>query len=82
MRAMECREFKSPVLKLLKFFRRSRDRWKSKCQQTKHDNKKFANQVRAVERSRDHWKQKARAAEQRARQLERELEKEKTAVGG
>jgi lipopolysaccharide export system protein LptC len=78
---MECSEFKSPVLKLLKFFRGSRDRWKAKCQQTKYDRKKVANQVRAVERSRERWKQKARAAEQRSRQLERELEELKTAVG-
>lgn len=74
IRAMECSMFKSPVAKLLKFFPQSRDRWKAKCQQAKRDNKKLANQVRAVERSRTHWKQIAKEAQQALAQSQRECE--------
>lgn len=65
--------FKSPVSKLLKFFPQSRDRWKAKCQQAKRNNKKLANQVRAVEKSREHWKQLAKSAQQLSAQYQREL---------
>lgn len=67
--------FKSPVCKLLKFFPQSRDRWKAKCQLAKRDNKKLANQVRAVEKSRDHWKQVAKDARQLSTKYQHELEK-------
>jgi hypothetical protein len=66
--------YKSPVSKLLTFFPRSRDRWKAKCQQAKRENKKLANQVRAVEKSRDQWKQVAKEAQQLSVQYQRELE--------
>lgn len=66
--------FKSPIPKLLKFFLRSRDRWKAKCQEAKRDNKKLANQVRAVEKSRNHWKQIANEAQQALAQSQRECE--------
>ncbi len=66
--------YKSPVSKLLTFFPRSRDRWKAKCQLAKRENKKLANQTRAVEKSRARWKQMAQAAQRRVAELERELE--------
>jgi predicted nucleic acid-binding Zn-ribbon protein len=70
--------FKSPISKLLKFFPRSRDRWKAKCQQAKRDNKKLANQVRAVEKSREHWKQLAQDSQRRSAQYQQELEELKS----
>ena len=66
--------FKSPTGKLLKFFMRSRDGWKAKCQQAKRENKKLANQVRAVEKSRNHWKQVAKQAQHVLAQSQSELE--------
>jgi hypothetical protein len=79
---MDCMTFKSPVGKLVKFFRRSRDGWKAKCQEAKRTNKKLANQTRAVEKSREQWKEIAQTAQQQVRQLKRELEALKsTAVG-
>lgn len=66
--------YKSPAAKLLKFFPQSRDRWKAKCLAVRRDNKKLANQTRAVEKSREHWKERARTAQQRVSELERELE--------
>ena len=70
--------FKSPVSKLLKFFRASRDGWKAKCQEAKRQNKKLVNQTRAVEKSREHWKQVAQTAQQEARRLQREVEELKS----
>lgn len=71
--------FKSPLDKLLKFFQRSRDNWKSKCQLAKHDNKLLTNQTRAVEKSRDRWKQVAKAAQQQVDVLKQELSELKNA---
>jgi hypothetical protein len=66
--------YKSPTSKLLRFFPKSRDRWKAKCQALRRENKKLANQNRAVEKSREHWKGVARTARQRVAELEQELE--------
>ena len=78
---MECMMmFKSPVSKLAKFFRRSRDGWKAKCQESKRANKKLANQTRAVEKSRARWKQIAHTAQRQVCELERELESLKSCL--
>jgi len=58
---METKEFRSPIPKLVPFFRTSRGGWKRKCQEAKQINKLLGNQVRAVERSRARWKEKALA---------------------
>jgi len=70
--------YKSPTAKLLKFFPQSRDRWKAKCLAVKRENKKLANQTRAVEKSRERWKELARAGQRRVAELERELEELKS----
>lgn len=66
--------YKSPIGKLVKFFLRSRDRWKVKCQASKREVKKLTNQVRAVEKSRDHWKEVAKESRRAASKYQRELE--------
>ena len=71
---METTEFRSPIRKLVSFFRTSRDGWKEKYQESKRENKRLGNQVRAVEKSRAHWKQVAKAKALRVGRLERELE--------
>ena len=78
---MESIELKSPVRKLVRFFRSSRDGWKAKYQESKRENKRLSNQVRAVEKSREHWKQIAKAEGRRVRGLERELEGAKNTIG-
>jgi len=78
---MESIEFRSPVRKLVRFFRSSRDGWKAKYQESKREHKRLSNQVRAVEKSREHWKQIAKAEGRRVRQLERELEEAKNTIG-
>ena len=71
---MEDRTFKSPMRKLVRFFEKSRDGWKSKCQEARRKCKQLSNQVRAVEKSREHWKAIAQEERDRYRQLAEELE--------
>ena len=78
----DAREYKSPVLKLTRFFERSRDNWKAKHQVVKQRCRKLENQVRAVEKSRTHWKEQAKQQTKRVRDLERQLEKLKRVVAG
>ncbi len=69
----------SPVRKLVRFFRTSRDRWKAKHQQLKQSCKLLRNQTRAVEKSREQWRESAKAADQRIAELEAEVERLKNA---
>lgn len=69
--------WKSPVRKLVRFFQRSRDQWKEKYMDKKEGHKLMSNQVRAVEKSRAKWREAARQAQQRVRELQRELEQHK-----
>ncbi len=68
------REYRSPMRKLVRFFEKSRDQWKTKHHAVKEELKREQNQRRAVEKSRAAWRAKADAAEQRARELEVELQ--------
>lgn len=67
-------QFSSPVTKLVRFFERSRDRWKAKHLVVQKSCKLLRNQTRAVEKSRESWRQRAVTAEARATELEHELE--------
>ena len=73
-------DFKSPMRKLLEFFRRSRDGWKAKYMAVKQKCKLLGNQVRAVEKSREKWRLEAAEALQRVQQLQRELDQKKRAA--
>ncbi len=65
--------YKSPVMKLVRFFQTSRDQWKEKHHEVKAELKLAHNQVRAVEKSREMWRERAEESAQRVRQLEAEL---------
>jgi hypothetical protein len=56
---MSEQTFRSPVSKLLAFFHRSRDKWKTKCKQTKKELKSLKTRMAKLKASRDRWKQKA-----------------------
>jgi gas vesicle protein len=71
--------FTSPLRKLVRFFQRSRDAWKAKCQRAKETCKRLSNQVRAVEKSRQHWKEVAQQAQRTIRDLEEALSEQKNA---
>jgi len=66
-------EYKSPLPKLVSFFKNSRDQWKQKCANLRKELKLFKNQVRAVEKSRDYWKQSAKDAAKQAALLQEQL---------
>jgi predicted nucleic acid-binding Zn-ribbon protein len=73
--------FTSPMPKLVRFFLRSRDAWKEKCQQAKECLKRVKNEVYALRKSRDEWKEHAKQQEQELTQLRRELEEQKKTIG-
>lgn len=63
MSVAETLGYRSPVAKLLRFFRRSRDQWKSKCKAAKEENKSLKIRLAKMTESRDRWKAKAQSAE-------------------
>jgi hypothetical protein len=63
MSVAETLGYRSPISKLLCFFRRSRDQWKAKCKAAKQENKSLKIRLGKMRDSRDRWKAKARAAE-------------------
>jgi peptidoglycan hydrolase CwlO-like protein len=65
-------DYKSRPGALIWFFRKSRDRWKSKYQNLKATVKGFKNQIAAVTKSREQWKAKAERAEEQVTALETE----------
>jgi chromosome segregation ATPase len=65
---------RSPVRKLMRFFKRSRDKWKAKYAELRKNYRVVDNKVRAVTKSREHWRQMAEQAQQEARRLKEELE--------
>src|SRR5437588_12973687 len=72
--AVSTREdYKSRPGALIWFFRKSRDRWKSKYQDLKTKVKGFQNQIAAVTKSREQWRLKAEQAAERLSALETEF---------
>jgi hypothetical protein len=63
-------EYTSPPRKLVRFFQRSRDAWKEKCQEARRECKRLRNSARAADKSRLHWK---KLAQERLREIQ-ELE--------
>jgi hypothetical protein len=63
MSVAETLGYRSPLAKLLRFFRRSRDQWKSKCKAAKEENKSLKIRLAKMRESRDRWKAKAQSAE-------------------
>jgi len=53
--------YRSPISKLVRFFRRSRDNWKAKCKVAKRENKSLKTRLAKMKESRDRWKAQARS---------------------
>jgi hypothetical protein len=51
--------YRSPISKLVVFFRRSRDQWKAKCKAAKRENKSLKTRLAKMKESRDRWKAEA-----------------------
>lgn len=56
----EALPYRSPIRKLVRFFQRSRDQWKEKCQKAKRENNSLKVRLAAMKESRDRWKAKAK----------------------
>jgi hypothetical protein len=59
MNASETKPYKSPRRKLVKFFEKSRNQWKTKCIEAKALVKKLKNRIRYLEANKEQWKSKA-----------------------
>jgi hypothetical protein len=60
----ESLPYRSPISKLLRFFRWSRDKWKTKCKNAKRENKSLKYRLTKMTESRDRWKAEARSSGQ------------------
>jgi hypothetical protein len=63
MNASETKPYKSPRRKLVKFFEKSRNQWKTKCIDAKARVKKLNHRLRYLEANKEAWKRKAIALE-------------------
>lgn len=48
--------YRSPISKLLRFFCKSRDKWKAKCKAAKRENKSLKYRLAVMTESRNRWK--------------------------
>lgn len=76
--ATEVKTYRSPEYKLLRFFKKSRDKWKRKALGRNVRIKRLMNRVDGLEESRRKWKEKAKAQQAQIAQLKRELEQQKS----
>ena len=65
--------YKSPLPKLVDFFKSSRDKWKAKHTVRKRENKRLANQVAAVEKSRERWRSECKELRGEVASLKKQL---------
>ena len=57
----ESVSYLSPQRTLLRFFHRSRDKWKAKCKEAKRENKSLKYRLAKMKQSRDRWKAQAQS---------------------
>lgn len=57
-------EYKSPVSRLARLFKRSRDKWRQRSQAKQKRIRELETKVRDLSKSREQWKQKAKQAQQ------------------
>ena len=55
--------YKSPVRKLVPFFKRSRNQWKAKCQEAKYKVKLLKNKIRYMDKSKEKFKMRVKELE-------------------
>ena len=61
MSSEDSLRYRSPISKLLRFFRRSRDNWKAKCKAAKRENKSLKTRLGKMTESRNRWKAQAQS---------------------
>ena len=83
--ATKGKVYKSSVRKLARFFERSRDQWKAKCQKAKARLKCLKSRVRFLEKSREWWREQAEELRRelaQAQAREREMAEKLEALSG
>jgi hypothetical protein len=73
--------YRSPVSKLIRFFRRSRDQWKQKCRDAKQCLKRAKQRAQQIAASRDRWKLHAQQGQEELLRAREELEELKKMRG-
>ncbi len=66
----EKKAYRSPQRKLVVFFEKSRNQWKTKCLESKATLRRIKNRAKWLEQSRDQWKARAQALAHRVQELE------------
>ena len=67
-------EFRSPLRKLVAFFKSSRDKWKEKCRQVKYKRKLIKRRFDNLQKNRNLWQQRYQEAETGREQLQAQRE--------
>ena len=62
-------EFKSPVTRLARLFRKGRDNWKEKALEKQAKTRSLEIKIRDLSNSRENWKARALAAEKKLKSL-------------
>ena len=73
----EAKQYRSPTKKLMRFFEKSRDKWKKKCLETKRRVKLLHTKVVDLKASRQRWKKEAKQLRSDVAQLRAELDEQK-----
>jgi recombinational DNA repair protein (RecF pathway) len=67
MSVEESVSYLSPQRTLLRFFHRSRDKWKAKCKEAKRENKSLKYRLGVMTANRDRWKAEVRRLQKNAK---------------
>ena len=65
----ETKNYKSPKRILLRFFEKSRDKWKDKCKEAKYQIKLLRNKIRYLEKNKTAFKNKVKGLESELLQM-------------
>lgn len=75
----ETQEYRSPIKKLARFFKESRDNWKRKCLEAKRRVKLLQTKVADLQASRGRWKKESMQLRSEVSELRTKLEERKVA---
>lgn len=71
---LEMKAYRSPQSKLVRFFERSRDNWKRKCQERMVRMKRLASRLEKMRSGRDRWRERAQSLEEELTRVQDELQ--------
>lgn len=70
---LEVKAYRSPQSKLVRFFERSRDNWKRKCQDRMVRMKRLASRLEKMRSGRNRWRERAQSLEAELARVQDEL---------